>query len=150
MAIPQTWFLDVKMQFIVGETSEDVEWFGSLLQHAEKITLLDAPFYIYRTRTGSISNTVSEVALNTLYKHVVQLYAAKEKSMICKTYLSEQIANLIIVTARCSSMREEFDRKILSEIKYAVRPRSKVIGIAYRILGLDRTKSLLRLKDKNQ
>lgn len=154
MAIPTQWFRDGSLHFKMGEVSEDVEWFAKVLSLSTEIILLDAPLYVYRVRSSSISNTVSEKTLYNMYNHILWLkeFAEQNQKDVLKYYLAEQTANYIIVLSR--SVYDSDDVKNAKELvpllHYSLRKRSKVIAFISMVFGVPAAIRVLNLIDREK
>ena len=50
--------------------SEDIEWFGRVLECTTDIAYFESVFYVYRIRQGSISNSISVKTVSDTSKHI--------------------------------------------------------------------------------
>lgn len=151
LAIPRNWFDSEEMLFIKGDTSEDIEWFANVLLHTTTIFDLNFPFYYYRIREGSISSIKNDFSFSCLIKHLRYLYSIAKNDPILQVYLAEQVANFLIVSSRCNLLEESIIismYEIFTFLKYSVRPRSRLIFIAYKLFGINKTIKLLHIVDK--
>lgn len=150
-AIPRTWFLRHNLFFEEGVVAEDVEWFGRLLECTTHITFFTAPFYIYRNRRGSISNTVTSKKVLDIEKHLDKLQNKQQidPQQWRACYIGEQSANFAIVVSRflkkahLDTNIKQYKRFFLY-LKKAVRKRSKAIYLLYKIFGIKGMLTLLK------
>ena len=147
-AIPSTWFQNANLMFEENVVSEDVEWFGRLLNNVTDIIYFDAEYYIYRKRKGSISNTTTPKSVVDVASHINKLISQQESFYIewRDCYIGEQIANFIILLSNSNLGGEELKKYVhfFPLMKNAVRKRSKMIYFAYKLFGLKITINLLR------
>lgn len=147
-AIPRAWFQSNNLYFEEGVVSEDIEWFMRLLECVDHVALFDAFFYVYRVRQGSISHTRSERAVLDISHHLDNMAAkqAVDPRPWRSCYIGEQAANFVIVLSRrsdCITNAAQYAR-YFPLMKGAVRRRSKVIYLAYRLLGATNLRLLLK------
>ena len=150
-AIPRAWFLNRNLFFEEGVVSEDIEWFGRLLECATHITYFVSPFYIYRNRRDSISNTVTYKTISDIEKHLNKLQKKQQVDpqqwRVC--YMGEQSANFAIVLSRfLKNSPSDVDTvqytRIFQYLKKTVRSRSKIIYLLYKFFGAKGMLSLLK------
>lgn len=150
-AIPRAWFLRYNLSFEEGVVAEDIEWFGRLLECTTRIIYFKSSFYIYRNRRGSISNTITKKTVLDMERHLVKLQKKQQSDpqqwRAC--YIGEQSANFAIVLSRflrnsLPNVDIEQYMRFFPHLNKAVRSRSKVIYLVYKILGAKRMLSLLK------
>lgn len=150
-AIPRTWFLNHDLFFEEGVTAEDIEWFGRLLECTTNIVYFAASFYFYRNRQDSISNTVTCKTVSDIERHLNKLQKKQQidSQQWRACYMGEQSANFAIVLSRFLKNAvtdvdiEQYARFFLY-LKKAVRSRSKIIYLLYKIFGVKGMLSLLK------
>ena len=150
-AIPRAWFLSQNLFFEENVVSEDIEWFGRLLECTTRIAYFEAPFYTYRNRCGSISNVITQKTILDIEGHLDKLQKRQEsdpqKWRAC--YIGEQSANFAIVLSKfLRKITHNVDvEQYMGAFEYlnkAVRSRSKIIYFMYKIFGVKRMLSLLK------
>lgn len=147
-AIPRTWFLRHNLFFEEGVVAEDIEWFGRLLECTTHIIYFKFPFYVYRNRCGSISNSITQKKVLDIEGHLdkLQKYQQSDPQQWRLCYIGEQSANFAIVLSRNVSPEVDIKQymRFFSFLKNAVRNRSKVIYLLYKMLGSKRMLSILK------
>lgn len=147
-AIPRTWFLNYDLFFEEGVVSEDMEWFGRLLESATNIAFFESNFYVYRIRQGSISNTITLKTVSDLEGHIEKMLSKQQlfPQQWRACYIGEQVANFAIVLSKSAhlNMKSEQYIRFFPLLKNSARSRSRVIYLMYQILGAKRMISLLR------
>ena len=147
-AIPRAWFENHNLYFEEGVVAEDIEWLARVLECTTDIAYFESVFYVYRIRQGSISNSISIKTISDVSKHIDKLLTRQQAApRIWKScYIGEQTANFVIVLSRSGHLHidtEQYDYfyPLLSQ---AVRNRSKLIWILYKIFGAKNTLLLLK------
>jgi glycosyltransferase involved in cell wall biosynthesis len=147
-AIPRTWFLKYDLSFEEGIISEDVEWYSRLLECAKNIAFFKSNFYVYRNRQGSISNTPTLKMVSDIEGHIEKMLSKQRLSpqQWRASYIGEQTSNFAILLSRSShpNMKLEQYMRFFPFLRNAVRNRSRVIYIIYRLFGAKKMLSLLR------
>lgn len=139
-AIPRVWFLRHNLFFEEGVLAEDIEWFGRLLECTTNIKYFKLPFYTYRNRRGSISNSITKKKVLDIEEHLDKLEKRQQMDpqqwRAC--YIGEQSANFAIVLSRNLSLDVDLEKYIrfFPYLNQTVRKRSKVIYYIYKILGV--------------
>lgn len=154
-AIRRDFFLDNSLFFVKGLLSEDLEWAMRLFTSIESAAYCPADYYMYRqTRSGSITNTVSE-------KNVLDLLAifskgikrAKNSSesgkrrMLCS--FTEFIFRLIALHfGALSEINRKRAKLFLKRNKWILGKRkdiiSKLIAFFYFLFGIEATSFLMK------
>lgn len=147
-AIPRVWFLRHNLFFEEGVVAEDVEWFGRLLECTNHIIYFKSPFYTYRNRCGSVSNTITKKKVVDIERHLDKLQKRQnsDPQLWRSCYIGEQSANFIIVLLRNLSHDMDIDqyKRFFPSLKNAVRSRSKVIYLVYKMFGAKRMLFILK------
>ena len=147
-AIPKVWFENHNLFFEEGVVSEDIEWFGRVLECTTDIAYFESVFYVYRIRQGSISNSVSVKTISDISKHIDKLVTGQQAVPKAwkSCYIGEQTANFVVVLSRSGHLH--IDAKTYSRfysfLSKAVRSRSKFISILYQFFGINKTLLLLK------
>ena len=147
-AIPRAWFLNHDLFFEEGVVSEDIEWLGRVLECTTNIIYLESAFNVYRIRQGSISNSISIKTVSDISKHIEQMLLRQQSVPQAwkSCYIGEQVANFIIVLSRGTLLHVDtaaYDC-FYPLLNKAVRGRSRVIYLTYKIFGAKKTLSLLK------
>lgn len=147
------------IEFHLGIKSEDQEWYYHVVLLAQKYTVIDEPFVVYRQREGSVTATFGEQHLldtiTLLDGWCNRLnYSTIEDDFKNAIYgsLAKLYANLLIAF---SSLEGAIQKKYLDEleslswlIKYDLNPRVKKIKMFYKVVGLKGTIYLLSIARK--
>ena len=147
-AIPKVWFENHNLFFEEGVVSEDIEWFGRVLECTTDIAYFESVFYVYRIRQGSISNSISVKTISDTSKHIDKLVTRQQAVPKAwkSCYIGEQTANFVVVLSRSGHL--PIDAKTYSRfysfLSKAVRSRSKIISILYQVFGINTTLLLLK------
>ena len=147
-AIPKVWFENHNLFFEEGVVSEDIEWFGRVLECTTDIAYFESVFYVYRIRQGSISNSVSVKTISDISKHIDKLVTGQQAVPKAwkSCYIGEQTANFVIVLSRSGHLHIDAKSysRFYSFLSKAVRSRSKFISILYQFFGINTTLLLLK------
>lgn len=111
-----------KISFRKGVTSEDIEWCAQLLSRSKKIQYVNDCFYVYRTRKGSITTSMTEKNIIDLRDNIIRSIQigkrelTKESNMyrIFMQYMAYQYATLILCA---HNVKEKNMYSIVKEMK---------------------------------
>lgn len=98
--LKKTFWDQLPFQFTVGVVHEDCEFTPKFVVRADRIGVLDFPFYYYRRRTGSIttsSKSVKQVeSLKQNADHLHEFCISVEEDATWKPYIHKIVGNLTI------------------------------------------------------
>lgn len=139
------------MRFKEGYLSEDMDWCGDLLLHANRLDWYNVPFYAYRQqRQGSITQKKSEkLVADKLYmcekgyRQAMEL-TDKVKSNLLAAYYAYEYSVLLGVSARIKNKKMLADMiKLQNLLQYDICNKVKKVNRMKKIVGLYITRRLL-------
>ena len=145
-AIKKNLFDKNDLLFEKGVTSEDMEWCARLLACVNTISVSNLDFYVYRKRSGSITNTIGERNISDVHIHLEKIKeilktVGQEKKQILRIFLAEQFCNYVITVSRSSCHNQERlwiknNKKLL---KVGCSKRSKLLRLLLNTIGVKNT-----------
>ena len=153
--IDRKWLLDEKIDFKVGQISEDVPWFINLLDKCDKCVFVNDYIYAYRQNvSGSITASVGEKSFNSVLEIIkTEIDLIDERSFTddaknsLVSFLAYELILLIAFTKRLPKSKQNESRAKLKELSwllgYAENPKVRMVSKVYRFCGYTITELLL-------
>lgn len=136
---------------------EDMDWYYSVLEHAEKIAVLDKECINYRQRENSVTSVFKKKSVTdyifTLEKWYTKINNIKEieKKNVLLSSLAKLYCNLLITYSRNKDKLKVEKNKIFSFkhlLKYNLNPRTNKFYKLSKLIGLNLTCTLINILDK--
>jgi hypothetical protein len=138
--------IDNNIWFEKGIYSEDIDWNFSLTLHADNFYAINLPFYAYRRRSGSITNSIREKnvldLLNIIKKWIPMISEECQDFQIKKMLLGYCAYQFIVVLGiiflaetDCRDFLLQEVRKMSYVLKYATDRKTKKVRLMYIFLG---------------
>ncbi len=150
---------DNNIEFEVGITGEDNEWYLHLLTSAEcRFAVIDKPYIAYRQRAGSVTKTIKLKNL-TDYIYVLEKWdkgisnapISERRKEALYGAMAKYYANLLIVYSRTKDKDKKSYKKRVKALshllKYAKSSRPKTILKIYSLIGFEGTVLSLKILD---
>lgn len=140
-AIKTSLVLSNEIFFLSNATAEDVIWCAELLYCASSWSFFNICAVVYRRREGSISNTVNNIKIDWLLKHIINIGSSLEsvidnttKAIMIQKYLAYQIGAFLTNIWHIKELKTR--KKYFSAIDpwiYIMRKshKLKIIGLYY-------------------
>lgn len=136
------------MRFEKGLLSEDLNFSLELYIHAQNLYAINAPFYIYRRRTGSITTSIKRKNITDLlyiinkWRVIIpELDILDEEKNIYMEYLCYNYAIVLGLLSRVDrTTRKEFKphlRDMSYLLKYDVSYKTHRVAMLYKLFGFD-------------
>ena len=136
---------------------EDMDWYYSVVEKANRFALIDKPYVNYRQRENSVTSTLNvkffEDNIVTI-KRWWERFDAKEEGLEKEALLSslaKLYCNLLISYLRNRKELKAYKKEIMSckaLLKYSMNPRTKAIYSFARIFGVNLACVALGILDK--
>ena len=136
---------------------EDMDWYYSVVEKAERFALIDTPYVNYRQRENSVTSTLNIKSIEdniTTIKRWWERFDAKEEGLEKEALLSslaKLYCNLLISYSRDRKALKAYGREIMSYkplLKYSMNPRTRTIYKFSKIFGLNLACVALGILDK--
>lgn len=151
-------FIKKCLLFEPGVTAEDIEWCVHLALDANNFDYISLEVVAYLQRNESVSKSITEEKVGCLIRNIEKSIALIEnrndrKKVLLKTYVSYQVGTLLATIAQVEERkkRKKLIGKILHILSYLQYSHNKKIVLlrnVQKIIGIDMTVELLRLKEK--
>lgn len=155
-AIKRKFLLETGVEFQVGLTGEDNDWYLNLLSNNEcKIVLIDHAYIAYRQHKNSISR-VNKLKNLTDFLMIVEKYADKIinaeipelKKQALWGAMAKYYSHLLIGYLSCSAPQKTDYKKRIQKLnwllKYSLGRRARYIRTAYHLTGFEITLLILK------
>lgn len=149
---------DNGIAFDTALSCEDMDWYYSVVEKAEKFKVIDKPYVNYRQRENSVTSTFKVKSIKDyLYtvskwnKRFDDLDADEQRVMLSS--LAKLYCNLLISYSRHSKELKAYKKDIFSFkrlLNFDLNPRVKKIGGFARIFGLNLTCMMFRLIERTK
>ncbi len=142
------------IKFDENSRCEDMDWYFNVITKAETMAFLDKTIIAYRQRENSVTAQKSLKTfddfikfLDTWYPKIKELADNRKNplfSAMAKLYTNLMLIYVDISDGKCYEKLKKFS----SLLKHTLNPRVKKISLAYKILGLKATLTLLKFAKK--
>lgn len=139
------------LRFVVGQTSEDIEWCAKLLLIEPKFNILSEYIYIYRQQnTNSITANIKRKNIEDVI-NIIERFSNNNPTLPLKHYLANQLILLMGFSRKVEtkSIKDLLERakKYWWLTKYNWYPYVRIVS-KIRFLGFNNTKYLLNVYHK--
>ena len=145
--------------FDTGLSCEDMDWYFSLLLHADKISAIDNSYIAYRQRSGSVTTTQKLKNLTDFIYTLEKWHGIIAKADLTDTKRkalmgarAKYYANLLVTYVR---LKDKEKKKCVGQIKklsslldYSLSDRPLKIRKLYRLAGFSGVVLLLKIYDR--
>lgn len=148
--------VDNHMNFVVGETGEDLTWCAKVLLYCNTFDVYTTPFYVYRKRKGSVSSTITQKKLDDLYNNIRRctelagVLDDEEALGAFLGYISFQFGTYMMAVAKNKNVGNDRNMSRVKEYKYLLKygknRKVKMLHYSTMLLGLKTTMKLLAHK----
>ncbi len=142
------------LNFREGIIAEDLDWSARVMLAAKSITLVDDPVYVYRVgRKGAITGTLklkNLVDTKLSIDNCLNVDLRQYSKVFRNAYLSYVAYKYVIWMAEGNQVEDDEKHYLIEEMKkkqwllgYDLSPKVKAVKYVFKLLGYDKTASLL-------
>ncbi len=145
----------INLRFTEGRTAEDLLWSLRILIEAESLDIYTTPYYVYRKRVDSISNIATMKQLDDLHYAISSCLEFAETVnnenyyKYLMGFIAYQLCSYIFLVAKSENnvaLHYKYIKELIRVLSYGKHPRVLLINICQKMLGLNFTMKLLRLR----
>lgn len=145
-----------QIRFHEGIVGEDNEWYYHVVMVAQSLVLVDAPFYVYRQREGSITKTTTRKNLCDLlfvldkWEEKLKGASSDKRAQVVWGSLAKQYCSALIIYAGLNNVKDLLPRIIQKKylLKYSCNKRVVIFRWLQFFFGVRGLLCLLKLVKK--
>lgn len=136
---------------------EDMDWYYNVVSHTQNFEVIDKPYINYRQRENSVTSTFKKKSftdyiftINKWKKEFEQITDSSLKETMLSS-LAKLYCNLLISYSANSKQLKAEKKQIFAFkqlLKYNLNPRTKIISLFTKFLGLNITCLILKILQK--
>lgn len=151
--------VDNNIEFDTNLVCEDMDWYFSLVLHADKISAIDKSYIAYRQREGSVTSSLKLRNLTDYIftmekwnKKLKEVDISERKRAALLGALAKYYSNMFITYIRVADKEKKAHIKRIKDISeilnYSMSSRPQQISKIYKLVGFTGVTAMLKILDK--